>query len=72
MKIKDYLQKYGMTLQEFGDKLNVTPQAVRNYRDGRIPGDPETVRKIVRVTNGEVSYADLYEDSSAPGTAMAQ
>lgn len=61
MKIKEYLEKYGMTLQQMADELGVTAPAVLNYRDGRIPKDPEIVRKIVKLTNGEVSYADLYE-----------
>jgi transcriptional regulator with XRE-family HTH domain len=62
MKIKDYLEKYGVTLQQMADELGVTAPAVFYYRNGRVPS-PEIARKIVKMTNGEVSYADLYESA---------
>lgn len=66
MKLKNYIEKEGLSLGRFAEKIivdrkQITERAVYNYAyEVRIPR-PEIMREIVKVTNGEVMPNDFYE-----------
>lgn len=58
MKLKTYLADNDLTFEQFAKICNVSKGTIMNILSGR---DPKfsTVKKIVEITNGIVSYSDL-------------
>jgi transcriptional regulator with XRE-family HTH domain len=57
-KLKAYLK--GQNIQEFADLLGVTDGAVYHWLNGdRVPRPP-VARRIVALTGGAVTLADIY------------
>ena len=58
MNLKEYLVKNKLTARWVADKTGVTVSAARKWCQGvRIPRLP-AIKKIHKITNGEVSYDD--------------
>jgi len=60
MKLDEYLKKEKLTQEEFAKKIGVVPQSVSNYVNGASFPKRDVARRIIEVTCGEVSLADLW------------
>lgn len=59
MKLGEYLKDNGLLMADFGKKIGRSQAAVSRICAGEQPR-PDAALKIVRVTKGAVSLADLY------------
>lgn len=58
MRLKDYLEKHSLPTRHIAKKMGVTVSAARKWVQGtRIPRLP-AIKKINRLTQGEVSFDD--------------
>lgn len=60
MELKNYLDMFGITLEQMGDACGVTPQAIGNYARKERRPQPDIALEIVKFTKGQVSLTDLY------------
>ena len=62
MELKDYLTKHGLIVKRFGEKIGISPQMMcllcKKAHDIHL----STAMKIVKATNGEVTYEDLVKN----------
>ena len=56
--LKQYLEKYRITQQEFADKLGSQRSTVTHIANGR-PASFKYAREIEKITNGEVTFEEL-------------
>lgn len=64
MKLKKFLMVNDMSIQDLADALKASHETVRRYvHETRYPR-PATAQKIVILTKGAVSLADIYGKSS--------
>lgn len=68
MKLIDYLGKkrYSqerLTLKKFAKAIDFSPSHITNYLVGRTPVSRKVARAIERVTNGEVTAAEIMKDN---------
>ncbi|MCB9093038.1 MAG: helix-turn-helix transcriptional regulator [Halobacteriovoraceae bacterium] len=61
MELKDYLKKYCVTKTGFAKRLGVTYDSVLNIINGKAYPSAKTAQKIVELTNGEVTFEDLFK-----------
>ncbi len=60
MKLKDWLDKNGVTEVDFAKKIGTSYMSVNRYvNDKRIPRKP-VMKKIFNKTDGQVTSADFY------------
>ena len=64
MKLKAYLAKNEISERVFGERIGTSQASVNRYCNGRVP-EPETMRKIIEVTGGEVTANDFYAQEAA-------
>lgn len=76
-KLRDYLVRENLTLEEFGERIGRTGASVSRYVTGhRRPSWP-TMNRIIRATNGEITANDFAdgpdddEDHPAPSALAA-
>ena len=62
MNLKTYLKTYGITWEEFADRIGVVPSSIYNYTQGIRKPRPDIANRIVEETRNLVSYADLYAE----------
>lgn len=60
MKLKEYLFQNKLTLAAFANKVGTYPQAIHKYVHFEQNPKPYIAHKIVAVTDGLVTLADLY------------
>ena len=60
MGIEEYLSKYGMTKRSFCKRLGVTESNLHKILSGKSYPTAKTAQKIVALTNGEVTFEDLF------------
>jgi transcriptional regulator with XRE-family HTH domain len=58
MKLRDWLREHRMTQTEFADQIGCNTNTVHKWVLGKHTPHPPTVRRIRRVTRGEVRPAD--------------
>jgi len=61
MNIEDYLKKYGITKRGFARRLIITESALHKIIAGINSPRTTTAQKIVELTNGEVTFEDLFK-----------
>lgn len=61
MGIEEYLSKYGMTKRGFAKRLGITESALHKIIAGTNSPRRATAQKIVELTNGEVTFEDLFK-----------
>lgn len=61
MKLADWREKKGWTLQRLADELGCTISAVWRYEQGKRDPDAGTKRRIFILTEGEVQPNDFYD-----------
>lgn len=61
MELKEYLKKYGITKTGFARRMGVTYDTVINIINGKAYPSAKTAQKIVELTNGEVTFEDLFK-----------
>ncbi|MCK6513310.1 helix-turn-helix domain-containing protein [Myxococcota bacterium] len=70
MKLKDYLKKNQITLQQFADKLGVSCSTVGHYVAGRRTPSIAMARRIEQATNFDVLMWDFApEHNEVPPTS---
>ena len=66
MLLADYLKVHDFTLAGFGERIGVSPEAVRRYIGGeRIP-TKDIMARIREATSGAVQANDFFDGASAP------
>ena len=60
MKLAEYLKKEKLTQEDFAKRIGVVPQSVSNYVTGMSVPKRAVAKKIIEVTCGEVSLADIW------------
>jgi len=61
MDLEEYIRSNGIKKQYFAKQLGVTPQALSRIMSGRGAPRQKTAQKIVELTNGEVTFEDLFK-----------
>ena len=61
MTIGEYLSKYGMTKAGFARRLGITASNLHKIIAGINSPRTTTAQKIVELTNGEVTFEDLFK-----------
>lgn len=61
MELKEYLDKHYLTKRGFAKKLGVTDSTIHNFIAGRSHPTAKLAQKIVELTNGEVTFEDLFK-----------
>ncbi len=64
MKLRSYLEKNGISERAFADRIGCSQASVNRYCGERIP-EPDTMRKIIEITGGEVTANDFYAQEAA-------
>jgi transcriptional regulator with XRE-family HTH domain len=65
MKLGEWLEREGVSIDDFGSRIDRSKEAVRRYVNGeRIP-DRETMPKIARETGGAVTANDFFDISAS-------
>ncbi len=59
MQLVDYLDRYALTLAEFGERVGVEPSTVSRWRDGSMFPTPVHMARIENVTGSKVTYRDF-------------
>ena len=65
MKLGDYLDQNGVTVQDFADRLEMSAEAIRLYVAGRRVPRPNAMAKIINATGGKVEPNDFFAAGSA-------
>jgi DNA-binding transcriptional regulator YdaS (Cro superfamily) len=63
MKLNAYLTKHDISERKFGECIGYSQASVNRYCNGRVP-EPEAMRRILEVTNGEVTPNDFYAEAA--------
>lgn len=58
MNIAEYLVKYKLSCQEFGDKIGKSGEAVRLWKTGKRRPTKATARLIFRISKKEISMEE--------------
>lgn len=63
MNLATYLKRYELTFEAFAALVgkNVPAQAIHRYAHFLSYPRPDRANKIVKVTNGEVTFTDLFK-----------
>jgi transcriptional regulator with XRE-family HTH domain len=61
MKLRDWLRKNKISQNGLADDLGVTQSCLSKICNGRIPS-VDMMRRIARITNGEVMPNDFFDD----------
>ena len=65
MKLDHWLRLNRISTTKFGEMIDVSQPSVHRYaRGGRVP-IPKIMRRIMRVTKGQVTPNDWYEDDAS-------
>lgn len=59
MRLDDWLKASGLTETDFGDRVRLSQPQVNRLRRGESGTSWDTANRIVRVTGGGVTLADL-------------
>ena len=62
MLLKEYLEKNYLTKSGFAKKLGVTSSTIHNFIAGRSYPTAKLAQRIVKLTNGEVTFEDLFKE----------
>lgn len=74
MKLKEYLEKYGVRQTFLCERLSISPQCLTRYLSGYNRPSLEVMAKMEDVTDGKVSIRDWLkvEDSKDDATQNAK
>ena len=61
MKLRDYLDRECLTLEQFAARTGLHVSTVSRIAAGKNPPSPELVQRIREATRGEVTPNDLFE-----------
>jgi DNA-binding transcriptional regulator YdaS (Cro superfamily) len=60
MNIASYLEKHGLSQEQFAKKLGVSQGLIWQWINGRTKISPDRALRIEEATNGEVTREDLF------------
>ena len=60
MKLREWLDKRGMTAKELAAQIAVSPAMITRITKGQVPR-PDVMTKLAEVTEGQVRPDDFYE-----------
>lgn len=66
MTLTDYLEREAITTEKFAEMLGVDPVSVRRYLRGQRRPKLKVMRKIAKVTRGEVTPNDFWMPKLEP------
>jgi len=75
MRLSDYLQAQGLTLQAFGQRVGVSHTTILRWSTGKAaPGGRAMFQRIAEMTDGKVTAADFFPEAAplCPGLAEQQ
>lgn len=61
MELEEYLKKYGTKKKWFADELGLSLTSLGRILKGSHYPSAKTAQKIVELTNGEVTFEDLFK-----------
>lgn len=61
MDLKEYLEKNFIIKAGFAKKIGLNVSTLHNILQGRAYPSAKTAQKIVELTNGEVTFEDLFK-----------
>ena len=64
MNLATYLEQNKMTATAFAEQIGVAIATVTRAARGEIMPSPETMKKIMAATNGQVTANDFYEGAA--------
>lgn len=67
--IQAYLEKHGISQQDFADRLGVSQALVAQWISGRSRVTPRRAPHVVRVTEGEITRETLFPELFAERVA---
>lgn len=59
MKLKKYLEKEGLSLRDFGKKIEVSHTSIDKYCKGTRTPSLNVMKKITKATKGQVTIKDF-------------
>ena len=62
MFLKEYLEKNHIIKKGFAKKVDVSEATIHNIISGRKKPSYKTAQRIVKLTNGEVTFEDLFKE----------
>lgn len=65
MDLEDYIDLKGVKKKYFAKQLGITPQALSKIVSGKGAPRKKTAQKIVELTNGEVTFEDLFKEKES-------
>jgi len=65
MKLKAYIESHS-SQGDFADAIGVTIQAISQYCRGVRRPRPDIAQKIIKATNGAVTFEDLFFPATTP------
>jgi DNA-binding transcriptional regulator YdaS (Cro superfamily) len=60
MTILEYITTHGLTRPQFAKRIGVVHQAVSHWISGERHPRPDTAKRIIKKTDGEVTMQDIY------------
>lgn len=60
MKLKQWRTQQGLSIGEFASRVESSQRAVIKWERGERRPRPETLSKIIAITNGDVSWTDFF------------
>jgi len=61
MKLKDFLEKEGISNAEFAKRIGVSKMTISRYVRGEAIPKPDIMRRIVKDTKNKVTANDFYK-----------
>jgi len=61
MELKEYLESNGIKQKYFAEKVGISPQSLSDLVNKKTAPRQKTAQKIVKLTNGEVTFEDLFK-----------
>lgn len=62
MDLKKYLDEHGLKHKHFAEKVGISPQSLSELVNKKKAPRQKTAQKIVKLTNGEVTFEDLFKE----------
>ena len=72
MWLKSWMHNEGVGRDGFAETLGIAPQTLSSYCSGKKKPSVKVVVKIHNFTNGQVSFADFFNDRLDPKLETAQ
>jgi transcriptional regulator with XRE-family HTH domain len=63
MKLREWRRAHGVSQRQIADDLDVWINTISRWENGHLTPNSTNMRAIMRLTNGEVTPGDFFEDA---------